>query len=359
MRAINIIRDLSTIRMGVWTAACNTSRALQSHGFESLILHRGDPDDVDLGDVEKVDVSDRSPGELIDALSLNPKEDIIVTHGPWGFQTSWGNYFSKRNFQWVHLPHGALEPWSLSHKRLKKMLYLKFVERGRMKPATLRAISLPEFENLKNSFDQEVIFIPNGTDFNTMVERESIADRPIKFLFMARLHEKKGVVELVKGWIASKLKDHSNFILNVAGPDEGEMESLKKAISASNVSNVHLLGPQYGESKVDLLKSSDFYILPSHSEGFPISVLEAVSYQMIPVLSQGCNFPELFNKNYAIEVKTTPSSVAHTFDNTNWTQEIENYPYTEVFEYLKEKYSVESIGSQLNQLYRKKLRIDE
>ena len=34
----------------------------------------------------------------------------------------------KNNIPWVAVPHGMLEPWSLSQKRLKKWMYLHLVE---------------------------------------------------------------------------------------------------------------------------------------------------------------------------------------------------------------------------------------
>jgi glycosyltransferase involved in cell wall biosynthesis len=77
----------------------------------------------------------------------------------------------------------------------------------------------------------------------------------------------------------------------------------------SNIHNIELLGPVYGEEKAALLRQSQFYVLPSFSEGFPTSVLEAMQHGLVPIISPGCNFPDVFEHGLGIRVETDVESI--------------------------------------------------
>jgi glycosyltransferase involved in cell wall biosynthesis len=77
----------------------------------------------------------------------------------------------------------------------------------------------------------------------------------------------------------------------------------------SNIHNIELLGPVYGEDKEALLRQSQFYVLPSFSEGFPTSVLEAMQHGLVPIISPGCNFPDVFDHGLGIRVETDVESI--------------------------------------------------
>ena len=126
---------------------------------------------------------------------------------------------------------------------------------------------------------------------------------------MARLHHKKGVVPLAEAWINSSLFNQENIELLIAGPDDGELSKIKQLLAQHTNANVRYIGAVYGEDKEALLKKAHFYVLPSFSEGFPTSVLEAMQFGVIPLISRGCNFPEVFKHNLGIEVQPAIGSI--------------------------------------------------
>jgi poly(glycerol-phosphate) alpha-glucosyltransferase len=67
-------------------------------------------------------------------------------------------------------------------------------------------------------------------------------------------------------------------------------------------------GPAFGEQKEALLRSAEAFILPSFSEGLPMSVLEAWSYGLPVVMTPECNLPEGFAKQAALEFRTREGS---------------------------------------------------
>ena len=77
-----------------------------------------------------------------------------------------------------------------------------------------------------------------------------------------------------------------------------------KALSLDAV-DVVFYGPAFGEEKEALLRSADAFILPSFSEGLPMSVLEAWAYGLPVVMTPECNLPEGFASGAALEIRNS------------------------------------------------------
>ena len=92
--------------------------------------------------------------------------------------------------------------------------------------------------------------------------------------------------------------------LIIVGPDEGELAKILPLISG----NIEYKGPLFDSEKSEVLQKAHYYFLPSFSEGFPSSVVEAMSFGAIPVITQGCNFPEVFEQHLGYEISTDQES---------------------------------------------------
>jgi poly(glycerol-phosphate) alpha-glucosyltransferase len=75
-------------------------------------------------------------------------------------------------------------------------------------------------------------------------------------------------------------------------------------------SEIIFFGPAFGDDKKSLLSTADAFILPSFSEGLPMSVLEAWSYKLPVVMTPECNLPEGFAADAAIRIETGAESIA-------------------------------------------------
>ena len=62
-------------------------------------------------------------------------------------------------------------------------------------------------------------------------------------------------------------------------------------------------GPAFGGEKDQLLRRADAFVLPSLSEGLPMSVLEAWAYGLPVVMTPECNLPEGFASQAALEIR--------------------------------------------------------
>ena len=68
--------------------------------------------------------------------------------------------------------------------------------------------------------------------------------------------------------------------------------------------DVVFYGPAFGEEKEAILRSADAFILPSFSEGLPMSVLEAWAYGLPVLMTPECNLPEGFACQAALEIRS-------------------------------------------------------
>src|SRR5690606_12784451 len=113
------------------------------------------------------------------------------------------------------------------------------------------------------------------------------------------------------------------------------------------------VGAVYDQKKLELLNESTFFILPSFSEGFPTSIVEAMSMGCIPVITDGCNFPEVFQKKLAFRI--TPKEQ----DIINGLNQIKEFPEIKMKEmsakgrqFVSEAYSLERIADLQFSMYK-------
>jgi len=358
-RIIHIVDNLLPVNFGIWNAAISPSEVLEkTYGIKSECWFPFDSRNGNLpNSIKGVELKSLTFSELkkrIDSESPDPSTTLIMTHGAWQYPTRWGSRLSKMGFQWWYVPHGMLEPWSMNQKRLKKWLYFNLIEKKLTENAKLiRAVGKPEQKNLERLFSRDITLIPNGIEAKSLKLEKSFSF-PRKFLFMSRLHSKKGIIPLVNAWYSSTLSGSPNFELIIAGPDDGELNNLQQVMSLHPEENVIYKGAEYGEEKKKLLASAHFFLLPSQSEGFPTSIPEAMQYGIIPIFSEGCNFPEAFEAEMAIKTSTDVESIKISLEHSSkldeqllsdWSKRISTF--------VKEKYSLpviaKRIAEELNQ----------
>jgi poly(glycerol-phosphate) alpha-glucosyltransferase len=222
----------------------------------------------------------------------------------------------------VVAPHGSLDAWALRNSRWKKRLAGWFFKDEQLRRAScFRALCLAEADAIRAcGLRQRIEVVPNGV----VVPAELAGDRRSKIgaragrrrlLFLGRIHPKKGLLGLVRAW-ANLKREMGNakwgeWELVIAGWDQGGHEAELKAlcgelglrIGEGADGDVYFHGPAFGEAKEALLRSAEAFVLPSFSEGLPMSVLEAWSYGLPVVMTPECNLPEGFAGQAALEIR--------------------------------------------------------
>jgi glycosyltransferase involved in cell wall biosynthesis len=326
-KILNLVDDVSSVNYGIWHAAMATASELhENHGIESWLLSRNfdasfREEDFPLLKTRKLDSLNEKAAEKLFA-EFNPEECIVASHGCWQFPTRWGAIALKMGFRWVYTPHGMLEPWSMRQKIWKKLPYFYLVEkRLAAKSSLVRAVGKPEWENLLQHFPSALL-IPNGIYKRNLVLSEN-RTRQASFLFLARLHHKKNVIPLAKAWLRISTGLRKDFKLRIAGTDDGEKEKLLHFMDQHPDSGIEFLGPVFGQAKEKLLAECRFYILPSQSEGFPTSVVEAAGAGLLPLISRGCNFPELLEAGGGMDCGMDEDSIQIALEKAMYLSESE------------------------------------
>lgn len=114
-------------------------------------------------------------------------------------------------------------------------------------------------------------------------EKWSIKDSDLFITYAGRLVKEKGVLNLINS-IKVLNKNHENIHLFIAGSGELETE-----VRESCNDNIHFLDRLDFKEVISLLKETDIFCLPTeYPEGFPTSILEAISCKCyIVTTSQG------------------------------------------------------------------------
>jgi glycosyltransferase involved in cell wall biosynthesis len=358
MRIINIIDSVEQINYGIWHAVTVNAALLAEKGIQTELWYPQKQFNVisQVTNVPLESLSLKNAAEQLHKRTLDPQQDIIVTHGSWSYATRWGSFFKKKGFRWIYVPHGMLEPWPLQQKKIKKALYLHLIEKRMAKQADcIKAVSVPESINLKKFFAPESIrFIPNGVAYEPAMPDFKVKQSPVRYLFLSRLHHKKNLVALAAAWLQSGLNNNGAYELLIAGPDEGELQHLTPLLQQSV--NMKYIGSVYGEKKKELLTQCMYYVLPSFSEGLPSSLLEAMSYGLMPIVTEGCNLPEVFSQHLGVKINTDIADIAKALQETSvWDVEEVAKKALKGRNFIKDHFSLEAVTDLQTDLFSKLL----
>jgi glycosyltransferase involved in cell wall biosynthesis len=116
-------------------------------------------------------------------------------------------------------------------------------------------------------------------------------DGMVNVLFLGLVGERKGVFDLLPAFAAA-LAHGLSLRLTLGG--NGDLERAREMVGALGLHDaVVLAGWVQGEHKRRLLESADLYVLPSHNENLPVSVIEAMSFGVPVISTRVGGIPEL------------------------------------------------------------------
>ena len=157
-----------------------------------------------------------------------------------------------------------------------------FVHKNLLKCDTIIALT----EYWKDFFEglgfDNVVIVPNIVD-SPVVQEKKYNDGKVHILYLGLIAQAKGIYDLLDVLCEHKVEFEDKVILHIGG--NGETATLQNLIEEYKLSQiVKFEGWVSGDKKVELLNNADVFILPSYTEGLPISILEAMSYGL-PVIS--------------------------------------------------------------------------
>lgn len=217
----------------------------------------------------------------------------------------------KQGYKVVLTPHGMLEPWIIKrHYWTRKVPALWLYQKAAVQRADcVQATAESERDNLlKLGYNSNIKVVRLGIDAES-IEMKRSWKKSRQILFLSRVHVKKGINFLVKA--ADVLRNElQGYKILVAGEGDADyVEAVKRMICDRGLQDiVQLIGGVYGDEKWRLFQTSDFFVLPTHSENFGLAIAESLASGTPVITTMGTPWSDLNSSEAGawIEIGTEP-----------------------------------------------------
>ena len=297
---------------GVFEAVVVQADMIRAAGGEPVIValedtytkddaHRFAPSTVLSSKVVGVPQIGFAPGLVKQLLDANL--DCLHLHGIWMYPSRAGAVWARKTGRpYLISPHGMLDPWITARGRWKKALARLGYERDSWRTArVLHALTEREAADIaRESGRSDSLVIPNAGPDCTAAPT---ALREPRILFISRIHPKKNLSPLLAAWadLASSNALPAGAVLTIAGWGDPADVAAFEAEMAHAPDSIRFIGPCFGDAKGEELARARFLILPSLSEGLPMTILEAWAAGAPTLMTTECNLPEGFAAGAAMD----------------------------------------------------------
>jgi glycosyltransferase involved in cell wall biosynthesis len=263
-------------------------------------------------------------------------------------------------------PHGSLHPWKLKHKWLIKNIWGNLFERKVIQNADAIHSECPSDRDdiAKYQKHDNIYIVPcgtNGKDLLTITKKITLGEiwpeckNKKIILYLARVDINKGIDLLLKtlSTLKDDLQDYQTLII---GPDYNqttkEMQQLAKRKGIAQ--HITWAGMVTEDVKKVALHQSELYVLPSLSENFGISVLEALFCKLPVITTTETAWTPLRDINGGIVVKPTSTDLTKGFRQfLTLTTEEKKDMADRAYQYVKNTFEWESVAQQTIDEYKK------
>ncbi len=259
-------------------------------------------------------------------------------------------------------PHGQLDSWVLARQRARKWVVDRLWEQGNFAQADLfHAVSEHEAKQFRAyGLNKPITVVPCGIDLDdyltepddsvmSEIDKDLAGKRVI--LFLSGLSERKGLFELARVW-GRLCQSHPDLRLVIGG--YGELPGLAQAINQSGAGGAtRLIGEVNDATKLRLLATADYVVLPSHSEAFAIVVAEALASKTPVITTTAVPWPSIREEGCGWWIDPTESALEAALREAMAQSESDRMAMGEAGRALVERgYSWERVAGQMSDVYR-------
>ncbi len=279
------------------------AQVLVSRGHSVEVL-TGDTPDADF--LKAFPIPVHATGPAIGSYGYAPKMlgwlrtnhsnyDVVILNGLWQYNglATW-SALRKSNTPYFAFTHGMLDPWfkrTYPLKHIKKMFFWHYAQYKILRDARAVCFTADEERLLaRQSFkpynvkEQIVGYGTTAPIGDPEVQRAAFRERCPEtvgknvYLFLSRIHEKKGCDILIKSFAAVASLDPQAHLV-IAGPDKSGLTPKLTALAQSIgiADRISWPGMLAGDPKWGAFRSAEAFVLSSHQENFGIAVAEALA----------------------------------------------------------------------------------
>ncbi len=225
----------------------------------------------------------------------------------------------REGVPYLIVPHGALDPWLRSQRRVRKAGADLIFQREMLERAPAIQYTTDEEGRRAGVANPRGFVVPNGVSFDAVAAPDGAGPRfraehgfasdELLVTFLGRIAAKKGLDILIRAFAASAVVGR----LQIVGPDdEGLTPQLRQVAADAGVAErVSFMGPLYEGERAAALAATDIWALTSHTENFGNAVVEAMAASCPVVVSSGVNIAsDIATADAGIVVEATASSAA-------------------------------------------------
>lgn len=260
------------------------------------------------------------------------KPDIVVFHQIYVSEyIKISRALRREKIPYIIVPHGSLTKEAQKKKRVKKILgnflFDPFIKHAK----AIQCLSKMEEDTTKWNVPK---FIGTNGYNLSQNQKRSFHTEKIRFTYIGRLdwfHKGLDILlDAFKVLMDSSYKDKCE--LHMYGSDyQGRYAHVEQMIAERSLGKIVKLSPAvFGEEKERILLDSDIFIQTSRFEGMPMGILEALSYGLPCLITEGTTLGEAVKQyNAGWVAKTNAKSVAEKLkaaidDSATWREKSEN-----------------------------------
>lgn len=310
-----------------------------------------------------------SPSLVIETFKIIKEYDIVICNGIMNFPLILSALIALiKNKPYTFIPHGTLykETFELKSKFVKKIFYNLLVRHLLIKCSGVHFTTLDEKDKVCNylNINPKSYIVPNSIDVSkySKLPQRGVFLQEYPYLknkrlivFYGRITAKKGMDILIQSFYKLSM-EFPDLHLIIAGSDEENYSlKVKKWILNYELSEkVTFTGLLTGVNKYSVLIDSEIFVLPSYSENFGMSVIEAMLCGIPIVISSGVGICKEVNSSKAgivtdISVDSVYAGIKILLENEFLRKEY----IDKGKKFVEEYYNQEAIARQLVNQYKK------
>lgn len=322
MKILRIIASMNPKSGGPCQGIRNNIPAQESLGLQNeIVCFNSKDEDFILNETLKVHAIGPAKGPYAYCRNFEKwlqenlhRFEVVIIHGLWLYN-SYGTYrlwerlkkSNKKVPKLYVMPHGMLDPYfqkakSRRFKAVRNWIFWKLIENRVVNGADgilftceqEMLLARETFSPYRPKSEINIgygVKLPPESDTNSELEFllkcHRVAGRPY-FLFLSRIHPKKGVDNLVNAYKEVKKTIQGLPDLVIAGPGM-DTKYGKSLLKLAGNDSIHFPGMLEGPAKWGAFYGCQAFILPSHQENFGIAVVEALACKKAVLITDRVN----------------------------------------------------------------------
>jgi len=264
--------------------------------------------------------------QLTEIKKLVSEVDVVHIHAMWDLSNPQvAKACKKVGAPWVLSVHGMLDDWSMSQRKLKKVIYLATAGRILARKTTIFHTTAEEEKRQAAKWlkHDNIAVIPCIVDLepykevpNPTLAYEEFGkvDEPT-VLFLSRVHEKKSIETLIDATAILKKKGVPIRLFIAGIGEQAYIDSLEqRAVDAGIDDQFTLLGMVVGNLKLSLYAMADVFALPTQQENFGLVFAEAMLCETPTIGTKGTDIWRELEESGATIADRTPTAFAHAIE---------------------------------------------